>query len=406
MDPQGLYDVTPRLDCGVCEAPTCRAFARRTLSARSALGDCPILRRAEYADRRARFAAQLEGMLRARDERGAAEELTGGVTYIRPCAEDSSKVTAETRLQRRFPVPPPLRLEVFDPSTWDWMLRSLELFQTARCSEDLGVARIEASGMTIMVFRDGRVNVRAAPDEKQAMGMIRLVSRTLWGSVICDCGNTSMDCAGGACTECHERPCPALDAEPFAFASAPPQADVEIDGLSLPCDTGSDALGDLDGSVCQAAYMLKGMAARVTQGSRCGHAFGDLGGVLPDARRKAVGMLLRSPESGHVRGALTALGALMDLQRAGDSLSCISSGEQPLLDVPRGLVTQALRVLTVSCQGLVCGRPPDAAAIQEEFDVFQDAWGTEFERSANVGALSALHRMAANGLYLSRLGGR
>ncbi|MEM3046223.1 MAG: hypothetical protein QW057_03965, partial [Candidatus Bathyarchaeia archaeon] len=278
-------------------------------------------------------------------------------------------------------------------SSWDWMLRPVEFFENVRCSEGLGVARIEARGMTIMAFRDGRANVRAAPDEREARAVIRLVARTLWGSLICGCGNTAMDCAGGACLECSKGVCPALEAEPFAQGA---------EAAPLLSNMGGYQYGSPSTVAAQIARMLENMVVLVVEGRQHPSPLDDAVQRLIEARRIAVRMLAAETDSLHALGALRAMGVLSDLERVIDALSIISRGCLSGIDASREPAKRALRVFSLSSQALSSGLPAVTRVVQEEFEAFRAAWSDYLESPEQIQILLALHKVAANGLYLSR----
>jgi len=149
--------------------------------------------------------------------------------------------------------------------------------------------------------------------------------------------------------------------------------------------------------------MLEDMAARLICGLANGYTREDLGKMLSDARRKAVQMLVRAPEGRHARSALTAMGALMDLQRVSDGLDLATHTEQTITGASMALLTEAFQVFALSLKGLRSGQPADVTAAQERFDAFRDAWMIEFGNLGNTRTLSAFYKIASNGLYLSRL---
>lgn len=80
------------------------------------------------------------------------------LNFIKPCITERKKVLAEVKLRRGFR--PEVLCEIMSKS---------KLAKYTKCSEDLGIARIEWKGKTILVFASGEINIRRAEDKKDAL---------------------------------------------------------------------------------------------------------------------------------------------------------------------------------------------------------------------------------------------
>jgi len=136
------------------------------------------------------------------------------VVYVRPCVSEAGKVTASTRLTLD-PALQPAPYGLFDADTLCLTLELTRHIGDVRCSPGLGTARITRDNRTLLVSKDGILNLRGAEDKDEAIDTIRALSRTLWGSAVCPaCGNVGFDCLSGGCTECFESLCPLIKSGP------------------------------------------------------------------------------------------------------------------------------------------------------------------------------------------------
>ena len=134
-----------------------------------------------------------------------------GITYIRPCITEAGKISAEAYLGHRNAERGDSMPEFFDPATLCWTLNGSQIFNDVKCSEKLGIAKVEMNGMTIVVSKGGRINVRKANDEGDALKATRLVSKIAWPAMICSrCGRSVSECIAGLCSRCRDAGCPLL----------------------------------------------------------------------------------------------------------------------------------------------------------------------------------------------------
>jgi len=80
------------------------------------------------------------------------------ISFIKPCTSSRKRLLAEVRLRRGF-----------SPRDLCMILEKARIGGTVKCSEDLGVARIEWKGKTVMVFASGEVSIRRAENKKDAI---------------------------------------------------------------------------------------------------------------------------------------------------------------------------------------------------------------------------------------------
>jgi len=132
-----------------------------------------------------------------------------GITYIRPCVTDAGKVSAETHLAENENGSESPGL--LDSLGLCWLLNLSEVFTHVKCSENLGIAKMDFNGKTVVVSKGGRINVRTAEDRQDALETTRIVVRTIWPAMVCSrCGKTVLECASGLCRQCGRAGCPLL----------------------------------------------------------------------------------------------------------------------------------------------------------------------------------------------------
>jgi len=142
------------------------------------------------------------------------------IVYLRPCVTEAGKVSAETHLAPRGRGPVDSTSEFFDSARLCWALNGSQVFNRVKCSEKLGIAKVELNSKTVVVSKSGRINVRRADDEEDALRATRLVARATWPAMICsECGKTVVECVAGLCTRCSGRDCPLLLSGPPEPAS-------------------------------------------------------------------------------------------------------------------------------------------------------------------------------------------
>jgi len=198
-----LYTLMPGEDCGLCQSPSCRAFARKLRAKEAEPGHCPYLSTGKHSGKRHEIhAAQAE----SKELQANAQEH---ISEAKPCATDPAKTMLEIQLKADSKYP------FFDLALLEANLLSLECFSSARASEQFGLARIEHEGKEIEVHSSGKVVVRRANSRADAIAAFNSLSKTLWASRICpSCANPVTDCAAGACLECTSEPCPVIDEGP------------------------------------------------------------------------------------------------------------------------------------------------------------------------------------------------
>ena len=133
------------------------------------------------------------------------------ITYLRPCVTETGKISAETYLAPSNEESADLAPAFFDSARLCWALNSSEIFNRVKCSEKLGIAKADLNGKTIVISKSGRINVRRAENEEDALRTTRLVSKAAWPAMVCStCGKAVLECVAGLCDRCTGKDCPLL----------------------------------------------------------------------------------------------------------------------------------------------------------------------------------------------------
>jgi hypothetical protein len=155
-------------------------------------------------------------MLKAGKVRGFREEcvLSKGISleplagpgdptiiYIQPCTSIEGRINCEFQ----FGVPGQGIVEkFFDFAKLSRILNTYaDKFTESRVSTNLGVARVQWHGKTILVSRNGRIVIRESISEVDAKATIEFLAKLLAASIICpECGDVVLNCSAAICGEC------------------------------------------------------------------------------------------------------------------------------------------------------------------------------------------------------------
>lgn len=171
----------PQKNCGICSHGSCNTFARHILFGKEDIKKCAWLDEKE-----------LELIRSAIKEVTPVKTRSEGLAVFKPCLTDSQMVMAEIHLASRE-----VNYGYVDPG----FCEILPLyFKSVKCSQTLGIARIEFEEKEILVSQTGKIIIRHAENEKDALRMCDLLSRVISASVICPCLATVEECVSGLCT--------------------------------------------------------------------------------------------------------------------------------------------------------------------------------------------------------------
>jgi len=190
--PETVKDLLPGIDCGLCGNPSCATFARRISAGYQQPGDCVIC----PAER----LGEIHDLLDTGIHLGEPIQ-NERVVEISPCAE-YGKVTVEVQLKKPEGSP----FDLFDPCQMCNAFHDMGMLDKVRCSLKMGYAIAEFNGKRLHIFKRGKVVIRAADSRSDALQTLGRISKALWPTVICTCGDLVVDCLGGS--NCTGKNCP------------------------------------------------------------------------------------------------------------------------------------------------------------------------------------------------------
>ena len=123
------------------------------------------------------------------------------IMYIQPCTSIEGRINCEFQLG----VPGIGIMEkLFDFAKLARILNTYaDRFTESRVSTNLGVARVQWHGKTILVSRNGRIVIRESISEVDAKATIEFLAKLLAACIICpECGDVTLNCSIAICGEC------------------------------------------------------------------------------------------------------------------------------------------------------------------------------------------------------------
>jgi ArsR family metal-binding transcriptional regulator len=177
-------------------------FARKLLSDSQEQADCKFLLPEDNV--------KIGDLIAAKEvvRRHPHPNVETDVIEIHPCTEEG-KVTLETQLKSQAQGTD-FFSDFFDQVQLCASLKNVEMFDIMRCSPKMGYAYTEIGGKRTHIFGTGKIIMRRADDREDALNTFSKISRVLLPARICSCGNVLADCFGGACDECPEKTCAAM----------------------------------------------------------------------------------------------------------------------------------------------------------------------------------------------------
>lgn len=126
-----------------------------------------------------------------------------GFAYIQPCAAEVGKVMLESNLTKLVGT---ISNKIIDFNVLCNLLNIYKIrFSEAQCSLALGVSRVKWRGKTISIFKKGKIKIREALNNEDAIKMLQDLLRLIWGSITCKiCEQPAIYCAAGICNKCLE----------------------------------------------------------------------------------------------------------------------------------------------------------------------------------------------------------
>ena len=399
----------PKLDCGLCGNPSCRTTARKIATGDTKPEQCfNLSTRPEYKQN----LQKIRQLLREGVEIGAKGTIViedTSITYIHPCISETGKVTAEARLTTSPEGTVDLKYGFYDPIQLCMMLNMTGFFEDIRCSPNLGVGRVTVDDKTVLIYKDGRINVRRAKDKEDAIQTIRLVSRSLWGAIICSyCGNAGVDCASGGCEDCITRVCPVISGGP-PDPTATSRGSIQQTTVSTIFDRVKtletkryfeEGLKQLDDAfdVFEKAS-LKFLEERVFDSS----ALKAIEDKIAKVNKLAIKFIVETPGVYDAAIGLILSGVAIDLTRVADGLKIVSSSKKALSPNLKELFSEAVAIATEAYHAFRAVDFEKAKRTADRYTTFRKRWKEAFKEMLEKDVLTGIEKIAVNGLYISRL---
>ena len=333
-----------------------------------------------------------------------------GVTYIHPCISEAGKVTAETRLTSGPEGSVDLKYGFYDPIQLCIMLNMAGFFEDVRCSSKLGVGRVTVDDKTVLIYKDGRINVRQAKNKEDAIQTIRLVSRSLWGAIICSCcGNAGVDCASGGCEDCVTRVCPVIGGgppDPTITSRGPIQqttASTIFDRVKNLKTVGyfEDGIRHLD----EGFEIFKEASLKLLKRGKLDNStLQMIEDKIASTNKLAIKFVVETPNVYDAAIGLILSGVAMDLTRMAEGLKIIANSKGALSSPKlRELFSEAVNVAVEAYKDFRVVNFDKAKQIADRYMAFRKRWTEAFRSMPEKDVLAAVEKISVNGFYISRL---
>jgi len=332
-----------------------------------------------------------------------------GVTYIHPCISEAGKVTAEARLTSGPEGAVNLKYGFYDPIQLCMTLNTAGFFEDVRCSPNLGIGRVTVDDKIVLIYKDGRINVRQAKDREDAVQTIRLVSRSLWGAIICSCcGNAGVDCASGGCEDCVTRVCPVIGGgppDPTATSGGPIQqttASTIFDRVKA-----LETKGYFEAGVKQLdeafeifrEASLKFLEKQVVDKA----ALKSIEEKIAQINKSAIKFIVKTPSVYDAAIGLILSGVAMDLTRMTNGLEIVMSSKEALAPQLREFFLEAVSIATEAYHNFRAVDFEKAKRIADRYTKFRKQWTEAFRKMPEKEVLAGIEKISVNGFYISRL---
>jgi ArsR family metal-binding transcriptional regulator len=187
----------PGKNCGICGSGSCTTFLRKVIFEKESLNTCAWLNNNEIG----------AYLLDVTPVKTKVQTLA----IFNPCITDADLVMAEVYL-----APHKVDYGYIDPLFCDMLPL---YFEHAKCSKVLGIGRIEYEDKEVLISQTGKVVVRHAQNERDALEVCSLLSRIVSGAVICPSLCTAIECISGLCTceDCTVKAMPLRDTLPYTL---------------------------------------------------------------------------------------------------------------------------------------------------------------------------------------------
>jgi hypothetical protein len=253
----------------------------------------------------------------------------------------------------------------------------------------------------VIVYSSGRINVRRAESREDALATIKLVSRIMWGAIICSCcGNVGIDCASGGCDDCIDVVCPVL-------AGGPPGSDVR----KVEESSGSSSFIRVD-ELETGKIFMEGFSHLQRAYDRIMKFFDLLihgkkmdAGIekeLKNANRLAIDFILKTERVQDASLGLLLAGISMDLRRIWEGLASVLVVDERI----RESLTEARWIVKNGFEAFKHTDLSKGSEVITKYKEFRKQTFSQFmkEKDEKVRrSLVGIEKAATNGFYIARL---
>ena len=332
-----------------------------------------------------------------------------GITYIHPCITEADKTSAETRLTLGPEGATDLKYGFYDPLQLCAILNTTEFSQDVKCSPSLGIGRVHADDKTVLIYKDGRINVRQAKDKEDAIRTIRQLSRSLWGAIICSCGNASVDCASGGCEQCLTQICPVMSGgppDPTVTNWSPTKQTIALTIFERvkTLETRKhfeEAMKQLD-----EAFSLFTQASLkfLKKHSVNGSTLKLIEEKIVQVNKLAIRFIVETSNVYDASIGLILSGVAMDLSRIMDGLKSLTFSKSEFSSpIFTSFLSEAINIAIEAYNSFKTIDSEKAKQIAKKYTGFRKQWMETFREMPQKDLLIAIEKIAVNGFYISRL---
>ncbi|MFX0162317.1 MAG: (Fe-S)-binding protein [Candidatus Hodarchaeota archaeon] len=402
-----IWKLLPQYDCGFCSNPSCKTLARRIITDLQQPKDCGFLSKENLE----KITGLLNEMKEYVEKTTFNEEKEGEVEFVKiePCAE-YGRVTLEGQLPkpRRSPFE-----DLYDMIDLGFLLEGATFLKNIRSSFSLGYALAQYEDSKVHIFKTGKIVMRRIENQEIAMQLFRNLSRILWGSVICKCGNSGIDCVGGGCFHCHDEVCPFLIwglEKKKSYSTEPGYSLINKADKSDFNELFSEGKNRLDEMVKIFESALKTIEKegeekgknRMIKAEIKESFWEKLQSLFNSLRDVSCQLLIEAKEDyGAVLG-LILLGIGQNLKRANEGLLSLEN------DVNKDLLKSSSEIFLEGYKVFETGNKTKANNLESQFETFFNNWKKDYaktkkDENLNGKILANLLKIAINGYFTSKM---
>lgn len=257
-------------------------------------------------------------------------------TYLRPCTTEAGKISAETHLSHSSEESGGSTLEFFDSARLCWTLNNSKIFNRVKCSEKLGIAKMEINGKTIVISKGGRINVRKAENEEDALRTTLLVSKAAWPAMICSrCSRAISECIAGLCGRCGGKNCLLLHdgpPKPSSMSLRPSKVKTAGEILTEFEASQQSIFNDFKRNLDEAFQILSKAIVTPSPESSLADIEGSVAKKLEAAKLLAQDLIVQSQRQIDVSVGLTFMGIAINLESLNHAVCMLTKLVQSLSD--------------------------------------------------------------------------